>query len=207
MGLFGGRARRRGLLVAGATVLLVAGGASLASGLGNGGFENGNLKGWKKDSRGAGKWKVYSGTGEIVPEPPQGNYAAVSVQNNPSSNVLHRTLRLKKGVRNILKLRVYYTNEAERFATPRSLSHRRRPNQQYRIDLIKPEAGLRSMKKKHILVNIFRTKVGDPLSIQPRKIEKNISRFNGREVRLRIAQVDNQSFFSAAVDAVKLSRR
>ncbi|HSI81097.1 MAG TPA: hypothetical protein VK919_10635 [Solirubrobacterales bacterium] len=181
--------------------------ASPALALSNGGFETGNTKDWKRSSLGNGFWRVYSGPGEMLPPPPQGTYAAQAFQSGPSSNVLHRTLRLKKGVKHVLKMKVYYRNNAERFYTPASLSHTGAANQQYRIDLIKPKAKLRTMKPGKILTNIFRTKVGDRRVMRPKLVKKNISRFNGRKVRLRIAEVDNRGNFAAGVDAVKLVKR
>jgi hypothetical protein len=180
---------------------------TLASALTNGGFETGNFSGWHTNSEGGGQWQTYSGPGvNGLDAPPQGTFAAETFQTNPSSNVLYRSLRLKEGRHYRLKLRAYYNNGAlgGAFATPHSLAVNVIPNQQFRIDLMKPHSGLRSLKASDVLMNLFRTKVGDPASIAPKLISKNVSRFAGRTVRLRLVEVDNQGVFAAGVDAVKL---
>ena len=46
---------------------------------------------------------------------------------------------------------------------------------------------------------------GDPLAVAPHTISFNLAPWAGRLVRLRIAEVDNQFFFSAGVDSVQVS--
>jgi hypothetical protein len=203
------RRLKQGLAIGAATVCLVALGATLAQGAPrNGGFESGDFSRWQRNSLGGGSWQIYSGPGaDGLSAPPRGEFAAQTVQNNPSSNVLYRDLRLKRDVRYRLTMLVYYVNTAGGFATPKSLSHTVMPNQQYRIDLMKPNSPLRSLKPKHVLTNIFRTRVGDPLTMTPNPVSENLSRFAGRTVRLRFAQVDNQAPLHAGIDAVTLKRR
>ncbi len=72
---------------------------------------------------------------------------------------------------------------------------------------MKPNSPLRSLKAKHVLTNIFRTRVGDPLTMTPDPVSENLSRFAGRTVRLRLVEVDNEGPFAAGIDAVTLKRR
>ena len=46
---------------------------------------------------------------------------------------------------------------------------------------------------------------GDPLAVAPHTISFNLAPWAGRLVRLRIAEVDNQFFFTAGVDSVQVS--
>jgi hypothetical protein len=55
-----------------------------------------------------------------------------------------------------------------------------------------------------VLATIFRTRVGDRNRIAPQLVRRDLSRFEGRTVRLRSAEVDNQDYFQAGVDAVRL---
>ena len=50
----------------------------------------------------------------------------------------------------------------------------------------------------------FRTMPGDPHGLGPRPLTIGLSQFKGRDVRLRITEVDNQFFFQAGVDAVRV---
>lgn len=190
----------------------------------NGGFERGSLKGWKKKGNSQGKWIVYQNgdgpplrRGAPFPKPPQGKYAAIVDQGGPGARFLHRKLKLKRGHKIKLSFFVFYRNWAPRFWTPKTFKAgsvgiarggiSEDPNQQYRIDLMKPGAPLRSLKKKHIVKTLFRTKVGDPNVLAPKKRSFNLTKFAGRTLRLRFAEVDNQEVLNAGVDAVKLKQR
>jgi hypothetical protein len=203
------RRHKHGLAIGAATLCLVALGSTLAWGAPrNGGFESGDFSRWQRNSLGAGNWQIYSGIGaQGLSPPPRGDFAAQTVQNNPSSNVLYRDLRLKRDVRYRLTMQVYYVNAANRFFTRKSLRHTGAANQQYRIDLMKRKSPLRSLKPKHVLTNIFRTRVGDRRRMRPNLVSQNLSRFAGRTVRLRFAEVDNRGNFAAGIDAVTLKRR
>ena len=76
------------------------------------------------------------------------------------------------------------------------------PNQQYRVDLIKPSAPIDSVAAGNVLRNLFQTQPGDPNPKGYTLIATDISAFAGQTVRLRFAEVDNQGFFNAAVDNV-----
>ena len=60
-------------------------------------------------------------------------------------------------------------------------------NQQFRIDVMKPEAPLESLDPADVLRTVFATKPGDPLSMTPTRVTANLSAFAGQTVRLRIA--------------------
>jgi hypothetical protein len=184
----------------------------------NGGFESGNLSNWQVEDLDSGNpastWVVYSGT--MLPPvggdpnffaPPQGQFAAVTVQSGPGTHILHRVLKLKKNKKHTLKMRVYYDNQAGVFASPDTLDSTGGANQQYRVDVMKKGAPLDSVDDQHVLKEVFGTEPGDPLSQAPKKVSVKLTKFAGKKVRLRFAEVDNQLFFNAAVDAVKLKSK
>jgi hypothetical protein len=191
-----------------------AGDVSIAlKGVPNGGFENGSFGStWKRanqklrDNR--GNWYIYSDTQSplnqfVIPPPPQGSFAATTDQDGPGAHVLTTDLKLAAGKRHKLSFYLYYHNFADRFFTPNTLDpHQKKPNQQYRVDLLKPGADPFSVKKDDILANIFRTEVGDPNVLDPTRITYDLTPFAGQTVRLRFAEVDNQDIFLASVDAV-----
>jgi hypothetical protein len=183
----------------------------------NGGFESGNLSGWQVEDLESGPdetWVVYSG--KVLPNvggdpnffaPPQGKFAAATVQSGTGTHILHRVLKLKKNKKHTLKMRVYYDNQAAVFASPDTLDSQGDPNQQYRVDVMKKGAPIDSVEGQDVLKEVFGTEPGDPFTQGPKKVSVKLTKFAGKKVRLRFAEVDNQLFFHAAVDAVKLKSK
>jgi hypothetical protein len=180
-------------------------------GVPNGGFETGNFNKWSvaNQTGGSGDWFVYSGTtsplsGFTIAAPPQGNFAATTDQTDPGSHVLYRNIKLAPGMEHELSYYLYYRNRADRFFTPNTLDFMVDPNQQYRVDLLRPKADPFTVDPDDIRARLFRTRVGDPNRLQPTLMTFDLTRFAGKTVRLRFAEVDNQFFFQASVDKVKV---
>lgn len=173
-------------------------------------FETGDLTGWGVYHAGYdGSWYPYSGTiaplsGLPIATPPEGTYAATSDQTGPSLQILYQDITVPESGTYKLHMNLYYHNWAAYFVTPDSLSWNSGANQQYRVDLVDPAAPLDSMVPEHILANVFRTKVDDPLVMVPTPVEFDLSEFAGRTVRLRFAQLSTEYFFYASVDDVRL---
>jgi hypothetical protein len=185
----------------------------------NGGFETGSLKGWKTSNSSAGIWTVYSGNsvGSPLPpppkrgtgptmsvhKPPRGKYAAISTEGDPSTTILYQDFTVPKHA--TLKLIAYYKSRAAMTTGPGlDAETDSDPNQQFRIDLMKPSAGLRSVDPADIFKNVFRTRTGDPEKVDPTKLEVGLGKLAGKKVRLRVAQTDNQNVLAASVDGVKV---
>jgi hypothetical protein len=178
----------------------------------NGGFETGDFSRWKQanQSGGSGRWFVYSGTTSplsfsTIAAPPQGNFAATTDQEIPGSHVLYRNIKLAAGQKHILSFFLYYENDADEFVPRHKLDYTVFPNQQYRVDLLRPKANPFTVNSDKILRTLFRTKVGDPNKRGPQLRTYNISQYAGRTVRLRFAEVDNQDNFLASVDRVRVA--
>ncbi len=176
----------------------------------NGGFETGNFSGWAIVNSGSGNWFNYTGTLTPPPvftinAPPQGTRAAVTNQSGPGSHILYQDLVLEPSQNHTLSFKIYYRNRASQFVTPASLSQTGGSNQQYRVDIIKTTASVLSVAASDVLLNIFRTNVGDPLTLAPTTFTVNLTPFAGTTVRLRFAEVDNQGFFHASVDDVQVT--
>lgn len=174
----------------------------------NGDFETGNLSGWETFDEGGGEWITYSGSNPFelpLSAPPQGSFAAATVQDDPGLHVLYQEVDLGTGPEEVLKLYAYYASDAP-LTTPESgsLSPAVDPNQQYRIDVMDPAAPINSVDPEDILAPVFATQTGDPQSMAPKLISVDLTKFGGQTVGLRMAEVDNQGFFSAAVDAVAI---
>jgi hypothetical protein len=174
----------------------------------NGGFETGDFTGWTvvQELGSAGDWFVYSGTvtpvsSHTVLPPPDGTFAAVSDQGEPSSQVLFQDIVVPpESV--TCSVVVYYLNSAEGFVTAPDLSYQTFPNQQARIDIMDPASDPFDVGAG-VLLNIFQTNPGDPLSLGYTTLDFDLSQFAGTSVRFRAAEVDNLGFFNFSIDDVR----
>jgi hypothetical protein len=198
----------------------------------NGGFESGTLSGWSVyQANPFGDWFAYEGTetpigterkeqelGRDVPvqAPPQGTYAAVTDEIEPDTLILYQDVTLQPGLDYQLSLLAYYDSyKPIAIPVPDTLSIAdealRLPNgefqknQQFRIDVMKPDAPLESLDPANILHTVFETKAGDRPTMPPRRLTANLSAFAGQTVRLRIANTVTEEVFNAGVDAVSIA--
>jgi hypothetical protein len=173
----------------------------------NGDFETGNLSGWQVDDLpgpSAGDWFTYSSPPTFFP-PPQGNFAAATDQESESREILHQDVALPTGLDAIqLSLFAYFQSDAPIFS-PDSLDPADPPNEQYRIDVMRPSAPLDSVSPGDILATIFRTATGGPTSLSPTVKTADLSALAGETVRLRFAVTVTEAVLNAAVDAVAVS--
>jgi hypothetical protein len=190
-------------------LVLAVPGAAHAAMIANGGFEAGDSSGWTifNQDGGFGDWFVYGGTsspinGFPIAAPPEGTFAAVTDQQGPGSHALYQDVALEPGFAHVLSFYVYYVNRAGAFATPPSLDYNVFPNQQYRVDVLRPTAPVTSVAPGDVLAPVFRTDVGEPLTLAPTRVTFDLSPFAGTTVRIRFAEVDNLLFFNASVDGV-----
>ncbi|HET7119811.1 MAG TPA: hypothetical protein VFI17_01015 [Solirubrobacterales bacterium] len=186
----------------------------------NGGFEAGNLSGWHvSQATSLGDWFAYQGTAAPighhrdappVQAPPQGDYAAIADEADPDSLILYQDLQLEPGSKYQLSLLAYYDSYAPiAVPQPDTLSIDEavlgpHPNQQFRIDVVKPDAPLDSLNPEAILATLFKTGPSAPTSMKPKGFSANLAPFAGQTVRLRIATAMSEEVFNAGVDAVQL---
>ena len=203
-------------LVAVVTALLAGGAPAAAShrgpGPGNGGFEHG-MTGWRTAERGnpGDGWSAVGSarapvSGYRIQLPSQGEAHALVDQAGPGSHVLYRDLHVTADDLDLV-MTLWYRNRAETFHSPATLHAGGRPNQQLRIDLLRPDAPVRSLAPGDVLATLFRTGRLSPFVLPRRVLRYAMDDFEGQTVRLRIAEVDNQNFFHVAVDAVRLVDR
>lgn len=175
----------------------------------NGNFETGDHTGWRISDLGSGTWKVYEHRQDIQPpviSPPEDEFAIASRQGGPGSHILHQMVRLPEVGQHRLKFILWYRSRAP-IASRDTLSHQgSSPNQQFRMDILKPGAALRTMDPADILATAFRTSTGDPRMLDLSTISLDLSSLAGRRVRLRFAEVDNQDFFNVVIDWVRIVR-
>jgi hypothetical protein len=117
---------------------------------------------------------------------------------------------LEAGFTHTLSFQLYYENRPIApgdFAAPPTLDYTAFPNQQYRVDILRPSASVTSVAPGDILATVFQTEPGDPASLAPTTISFDLSAFAGTTVRIRFAAVDNQGFLQASTDDVAISSR
>lgn len=205
-------------VAAGLALATLSGGAAAFELVQNGGFESNGGAGtstfanWTvvDQAGGSGSYFVQTGTTApplnpiTVPVPPQGTFAAMSSQSGPGSHILYQDIAIPAGTSVQFSALVYVNNQAAAFATPASLDYTVSPNQQARIDIMDPAAPVDSVTAG-VLRNVYQTAVGNPLVSGYTVVAADLSQFAGSTVRVRIAEVDNQSFFQFGVDAVSVS--
>jgi D-alanyl-D-alanine carboxypeptidase len=180
-------------------------------------FESGAITGWQAVGGGSGGWFVYADGHKApdpaqsdpnapfdVPDPPQGRFAAVTDMNGPGTRILYRDLRLEG--RFTLQATIFYTGTAP-FSSPATLAYDTpEPNQQFRIDLVRPSAPIDSVAKGDVLVNVFGTSPDDPARRQPTDVSVDVSAWAGQTVRLRLATTDNGGPLRVGVDNIGFRR-
>lgn len=198
------------------------GAATAPTATGNWNFEAGDLSGWDTREIGSGAWRVYSDGATPpdptdsdpnfpfnVPDPPEGKFAAVTDMSGAGTRILQRDVQLDG--RFDLRFTLFYVNPTRlprQSATPPSRDfHLGESTQQFRVDLIDPAARLNSVSAKDVLTTLFATAPGDAPKLAPRVMTFDLSRWAGRKVRIRFAQVDNSGPLRAGVDDVRLNRR
>jgi hypothetical protein len=81
-------------------------------------------------------------------------------------------------------------------------------NQQARVDIMRAGADPFSVAPADILLNVFRTQLGDPLVSGYSTVSTDLSTLllvnAGQTLRLRFAEVDNINLFQFGVDRVSL---
>ena len=167
----------------------------------NGGFEQGNFNGWERTEPGGGRWLVYDASGEAPLDPPVGEFAAGVEQGDPGLNILHRNLNAKDG--RFLSFYLAYDNSSSgAFFAPKSFKFDGElDNQQLRVDLLRKDAKIKSLRRRDILETVFRTKEGSGLA-QPYEfyvVDLEDEGINGK-FRFRVAEVDNQGPFFVGFD-------
>ena len=122
--------------------------------------------------------------------------------NGPGRRILYRDVTLDGRYR--LHVTAFYVNTGgfSTLQTDGTIGD----DQPYRIDLVVPSAPLTSLAKDHLLANIYHASPGDPSRLQPMNVTFDLSPWQGRTVRLRLATADNQGPLRAGVDNIWFER-
>jgi hypothetical protein len=178
----------------------------------NGSFETGTFAGWTVydapggDTTGFIVTSDTSGFGgtPAIPAPPDSIYAAVTDQTGVGTHVLYQDVTLPADRSATLHATIYLVNTAGDYAIAPTVGLAYaggEANQQFRVDVMDPAAGVTDVGTG-VLLNVYQTEPGDPLQSGYIQLTADLTPFAGQIVRIRFAEVDNQDFFHAGVDAV-----
>ena len=177
----------------------------------NGDFRTGDFGGWTRDNQTEceGNWLIYSGSetpgsmSSILP-PPSGAFAAVTDEfiSESCSLLLYQDITVPEGAGQVhCSAVVYVRNTIEDYIIGNGLELSPNKNQQYRVDLMDPDAPLYDVGAG-VIQNLFQTVEGDPQSIGYTTIEFDLTAFAGQTVRLRAASVNNEGQLFSSIDEV-----
>ena len=187
----------------------------------NGTFESG-FTGWTRADQagGDGTFNLQSGTmspisGDPVPAPPGGTTAAMTDAQGPGAHALFQTFVVPSLVPSAsLHFDLFVGNRADRFVTPNTLDFFAPGgtttvlNQQARVDILVGSAGAFSLLPAELLMNAYRTNVGDPLVSGYTHLSFDVtSVLNahlGQTLMLRFAETDDLLTFQLGVDNVDI---
>ena len=178
----------------------------------NGGTNTTVFTGWTVlDQAGSsGSWFAQSGSGSPlnnfpVNPPTSGLYAAMADQTGPGSHLIYQDVTIPANGAT-LAFDLLVNNQAGSFYTPNTLdSFGSGSNQQFRVDLVDTAADPFDAGSG-VYSNLYRTEVGSSRSFGYERVSVVIPGSGSpRDVRLRFAEVDNQSYFTVGVDNVTLT--
>ena len=134
--------------------------------------------------------------------PPLGNHAAVAVQqSHPSRQILYQDVTLPpKRFRTQLSLFAFYQAHAT-LVSPETLGLSA-PNEQYRVDVLRPGAPLDSVAAGDLIATPFRTRAAGPAFLGATQVTADLSAYAGQTVRLRFAVVATDGALNGGVDVV-----
>ena len=177
----------------------------------NGGANSASFASWTLVNSGNGG--MFAQTGTLTPPPfvttspapPAGNFSAMSSQGGPGSHIIYQDVTLPASATDAaFQARIWYHNWAGSFVNPASLSETVFPNQQFRIDVISPSSPVTVMGAG-ILQTIFTTTSSSAFTLPGYTVvTASLGAFAGQTIRIRIAEVDNQSNFHAGTDDVSI---
>lgn len=171
----------------------------------NGSFETGDFTGWTELAiTNAGDWSIYSGAPLNLLPPPDGEFASVTNQVQPDSNIIYQDIAVPPDTQVICTAIVYLRNQSEEGEDDYIIGDGltlNTDNQQMRVDIIDPEADPFTTGGG-VLLNLFQTLPGDPDLIGYTPIEFNLTPFAGSTVRFRAAVVVTENPLNGSIDGV-----
>jgi hypothetical protein len=168
----------------------------------NGSFETGDFTGWTELAiTNAGDWSIYSGAPLNLLPPPDGEFASVTNQFDPDSNIIYQDIEVPPGALVACTVIVYLRNATDGTYIIGDGLTLNTSNQQMRVDIIDPAADPYTTGSG-VLLNLFQTLPGDPNEIGYTPIEFDLTPFAGTTVRFRAAVVVTSNVLNGSIDGL-----
>jgi hypothetical protein len=191
----------------------------------NGGFETGAVEGsgWHVESSGGdGQWTAISGeesplSHRPVLGPSDGSFDALADATESASTILYQDVPLAAGETHQLSLDLNYRSDGPIVVPdPNTLEvmttevsegvYEVQPNEQVRVDVMKPDAPVTSLAPADVLDTVFATEEGESEEqMYWTQLHADLSEFAGQTVRIRIAVVASVNPLNAGVDDVAIA--
>ncbi len=139
-----------------------------------------------------------------VPTAPAGTFSAMTDQTGPGRTAIYQDVSVPATGPVWLALRLFVLNQTDDFAAPASLDFNVVPNQQVRVDVMNPAAGLWDVGAG-VLTNAFVTQPGGTAASSYIPVSINLQPFAGQTVRVRVSEVDNLHGLVVGVDQVSVT--
>jgi hypothetical protein len=180
----------------------------------NGGFEH-SFQGWQTSDIGIeyGRWYAtnlnfgFSSQVRPLPLAYEGSFQAECDEMYSSAHFLYQDVGSNGDCAALtLKLTLWVINQVvvngvAQYASPNSFALVPGvPNQQVRVDIMDPTAPIDDMGAG-VWKNLFHTSPGDPAAFPYTTLTADMTPWNGKMVRLRIAEVNNLGTLDVGVDA------
>ena len=198
-----------------AAVLVAMAGQVQAGLLVNGNFETGDFTGWNTSQAGGSSLFVAANPGDptLGPSPTNDFYAFAGNQDGPSQNIFTQTFAVPNGLTSLV---FSFDYAFDNFAgagfinpVPDSLSHLGVANQQIKVDILTGAAAFDTVNPADIVFTAIQTAPGDtdpqPWTSYSQDVFGAVSPFQGQNLQVRFAQVDNQGPFDIGFDNVSLN--
>jgi len=182
----------------------------------NGGLGTNQLNNWTvvnlmdvSGAPGSGDWFAQSGSvspqNSFAVDPPTDlNVAAMTDQGGPGAHLLYQDITIPSGASSVsLNCDIFISNRATTFFVLPNLDFSGSPNQHARVDIMDPAAPPEDVGAG-VLQNLFINAPGDPVFQPYMMLSADLSAYAGQTIRLRFAEVDNQTNFNMGVDNCSL---
>ncbi len=201
------------LLFAACCLLFI--GAANANLIANGDFETGSFFGWSTSQEGGSSLFVAANPGDptLGSSPTNDFYAFAGNQSGPSQNIFWQTFVVPTGLTGLnLSFDYAYNNFASAGfinPSPDTLSKDGVSNQQFRVEILTGAAAFDTVNPADIIFTAIQTAPGSanpqPWTSYSQNIFSSVSPFQGQNLQVRFAQVDNSGPFDFGFDNVSLN--
>lgn len=180
----------------------------------NGDFETGDFTGWSTSHLGGSSLGVLTNPGDpdLGSSPSIDHYAFAGNQGGPSQNIFWQTFAVPNSLSSLnFSFDYTYRNFSSSFVNPTvdTLDYLSVSNQQFRVEILTGSANFLTVTASDIVFTAFQTVSSSPNPVLWTNLTQDIttavSAYQGQNLIVRFAQVDNNGPFDIGFDNVVLN--